>query len=172
MASGNMMAELDAVGSLQTTTLYATRDYVADASTPAGVSACLDYDGSAQDEHAEWQFDLPDTYSGGGFDLIIKYACDGTATGAVQFEVRAIKLVDTSDLDSDLGMDTATATDITDTPTGTANAMMVTAAGSITHANAGSPSAGDRMRVRVTRDYDHAANTDDAQLVAVYVKET
>ena len=47
-----------------------------------------------------------------------------------------------------------------------------TAAGAITHANCGSPAVGDRMRFKIARDHDHAANTDDAQLHGIYVTET
>ena len=65
-----------------------------------------------------------------------------------------------------------TLTDITDTPNGTANVTDITPAGSITHANAGSPSAGDLVRFRVSRDFDHAANADDGQVIAIHVTET
>jgi hypothetical protein len=42
----------------------------------------------------------------------------------------------------------------------------------VTHSNAGSPAAGTLMKIRISRDYDHAANTDDAQFVYALVKET
>jgi hypothetical protein len=172
MASGNTLFALYPKGHSPTVTLGATFDTISDASTPASITEVLDFDGAAQDEHAEWNVTVPSQYAGGGFNVVIKYAMSGTDADAVQFEVRMLKLGDTADLDTDLGMDTQTATDITDTPTGTANAMMVTSAGAVTHSNAGSPSAGDHMRIRITRDYDHASNTDDAQLVAVYITET
>lgn len=172
MASGNTLFFLSAQNSIPTATLYATLDTITELSTPSGLIPVLDYDGSAQDEHAEWLVCVPSYYAGGGFDIIIGYACSGTASGAVQWEVRMLDIVDTNDLDTDLGMDTQTQVDITDTPTGTANAIMVTAAGTLSHANAGSPAAGSLLRIRISRDFDHAANTDDAQFVYAYVTET
>jgi hypothetical protein len=172
MATGNTLWVLTPLNSKPTDTLYATFDTVSDLSTPVSQTPVLDFDGSAQDEHAEWDVTVPSYYSGGGFTFVIKYAGSGTSTGAVQFEVRMLDIVDGDDLDTDLGMDTQTATDITDTPGGTANVFNVTSSGAVTHANAGSPAAGTTVRIRITRDYDHASNTDDAQLAEVYVTET
>jgi len=172
MASGDTLFVLTALSSIPTGTLYATQDVIVDASTPTSVTPCLDYDGSAQDEHAEWMVVVPANYAGGGFTVNIGYAMSGTDADPVQFEVRMLDVVDLDDLDTDLGMDTQTATDITDTPTGTAGALMVTTTGAVTHSNAGSPAAGTLMKIRISRDYDHAANTDDAQFVYALVKET
>ena len=172
LADGSTIATLFPHGSLPTVTLAATLDTISDLSTPLSVTPVLDFDGAAQDEHAEWLIEIPIWYTGGGLTFVIKYAMAGTDADDVQFEVRALYMADTADLDTDLGMDTQTGTDITDTPTGTQNAMMVTASGAVTHANAGSPAAGGLVRIRITRDFDHAANTDDAQLVCVHVTET
>lgn len=171
MASGDTLFQLLPHGSLPSTTVNATLDTISDGSTIVGVVPVLDFDGSAQDEVADWVGIMPSHYDGGGLTFTIYYAPSGTATNAVQFEVRAVKTVDGDTITSeDLGG--ATATDITDTPTGTANQMHVTTTGAITHANAGSPAAGDMMRIRLRRDYDHAANTDDAQVLGVLVTET
>lgn len=172
MASGNTLFYLSPLDSLPTATLYATLDTIADLSTPASLTPVLAFDGSAQNEHAEWLVEVPSYYAGGGFTFVIKYAMAGTDADDVQWECRILDIVDLDDLDTDLGMDTQTNVDITDTPTGTAKAIMITAAGNLSHANAGSPAAGTLIRIRITRDYDHAANTDDAQFVSAYIKET
>jgi hypothetical protein len=171
-AKGRTIATLQPEGSRPTGTLYAQLSAITDGSTPTSITPVLAYDGAAQDEHAEWDVTIPSWYSGNGLTFVVKYAMSGTDADAVQFEVRAKTLADTADLDSNLAIQSQTPTDITDTPTGTQNAMMVTAAGNVTHANAGSPAAGDTVRIRVSRDFDHASNTNDAQLVSVHVTET
>ena len=54
----------------------------------------------------------------------------------------------------------------------TANHVRKTNGVLIKHGDMGSPSAGDMMRLRITRDYDHTSNTDDAQIhhVVLYQK--
>ncbi len=172
MASGDYLFTLLAANSEPPGSLGATRDYIADASTPTVTFPVLDFDGSAQNEHADFLVCVPKQYSGGGFDFIVGYAMDGTGTGAIKFEIRAIDIVDTNVLTSDLGIDTQTAVAITDTPTGTANALMVCAAGSLSHANAGSPAISAWMLIRITRVYNYASNTGDAQFAYAYVTET
>ena len=54
MASGDVIFELLPQESLKHGSLGATRDFVEDASTPTMQIPVLDFDGSAQDEHAWW----------------------------------------------------------------------------------------------------------------------
>jgi hypothetical protein len=171
MASGDTLFTLLPLGSIPTATVYATLDTIADGSTPAGAVPVLDYDGAAANEHADWVEVMPSHYAGGGLTFTIYYAASGTDGSDIQFEVRAVKTVGGDTITTE-NLGGATGTDITDTPNGTANVMDVTPTGAITHANAGEPVAGNVMRIRVTRDFDHAANTDDAQVVAVHVAET
>lgn len=171
MASGDTLFELFPHGSLPTTTVYATLDTISDGSTVVGVIPVLDYAGATADESADWVRMMPSHYAGGGLTFEINYAMDGTVGTAVQFEVRADKMVAT-DVITSQNLGAQTATDITDTPTGTADTVDVTPTGAISHANAGSPAVGDYMRMRVTRDYDHAANADDAQVLSILVMET
>lgn len=173
MASGDTMFVLDPRRSMPTASAFATLDTIAiTGATPDSYIPVLDFDGGAANEHADWFEIVPSNYDGGGFDFVIQYAMDGTVGTAVQFECRMADFVDDDALATAVVIDTQTATDITDTPIATANDLNVTAAGSITHANAGSPSAGAFVQIRITRDYDHAANADDAQLVRVVVTET
>lgn len=175
MASGDTLFVLWARDAVPTATVGAVHAIISDASTPTHGTPVLAYDGGAADEHADWHVVVPDNYSGTtGFTWLVHYTTAGTSTGAVEFEIRALKLTDnSSDLNgADLGIDTQTATTIADTPGGTLGVFNVTTTGTMAKANAGTPSAGDNMIVRVSRDYDHASNTDDAQLICVICKET
>jgi len=134
----------------------------------------LDFIGSggSVDEIAIFGDYWPSYYAGGGADCFVDYSTDGTSQGAVQWEVSIERLQDTDDQDAG-GVDFGTATDITDTPSAaTANILDVTAVGAISHANCGSPAVGNRMRLKIVRDHNHATNTDDAQLHGVLVLET
>ena len=171
MASGDTIFELFPHGSIPTTTVFATLDTLSDSSTVVGQMPVLDYAGATADEHAEWVKMMPSQYAGGGLTFEINYATDGTVTNDVQFEVRAIQMV-AADVVTSQDLQAQTATDITDTPSSTADALEVSPTGAITHANAGSPAVGDYVRLRLSRDYDHAVNADDAQVLSVLVTET
>lgn len=166
MASGDLLFEGEPHGSIPGATT-ATLDTIADAD--GNPIPCLDYAGTTADEWAIWGFVVPSHYAGGGFTFEIDDAMDGTDGSDVQFEVSASKIVAGDALGSE---SFGTATDITDTPNGTANVTDTTPTGAVSHANCGSPAIGDRVRIKVARDYDHAANTDDAQLLSVRVFET
>ena len=166
MASGNVIFTLLPHGSLPTTTAYATLDTLSDASTVVGVIPCLDFKGAANDTHAEWIECVPTQYAAGGINWKVHYAPAGVQTGVVQFEVRAFKLVD-GDTITSLNLQAKTAIDINDTPTGTTNQIHVTTTGTLTDTNMGNPTVGDYVRIRVSRDFDHDAMSDDVQVVAV-----
>ena len=171
MASGDSLFELLPHGSVPTTTVFATLDTLSDSSTVVGVMPVLDFAGATADEHAEWIKMMPSQYAGGGLTFKIHYAMAGTVGTDVQFELRAIQMV-SADTVTAQDLQAQNLTDITDTPNGTANVFDVTATGAISHANAGSPAVGNYVRIRLSRDFDHAANADDAQVFAVYVTET
>ncbi len=168
MASGDTVFVFLPANNVPPSSNFATLDTFAAAT---GLRSVLDFDGVAADETAIFPSVWPSNYAGGGINVIIHYSTDGTDIDAVQFEVSVEVIQDDDDQDAG-GQDFGAATDITDTPAAaTANKSNITAAGAISHANCGSPAVGDRMRLRVTRDFDHAANTDDVQLHAVHVKE-
>jgi hypothetical protein len=132
----------------------------------------VDFDGAA-DEHADFHLTIPSHYSETtGFTFSYKYAMDGTDGDAVELEFRALKIVDQTVLTGDLGIDTQTATTITDDPDATADDLNYSTTGTMAKANFGSAVAGDRIVIRVTRDVSFATNTDDLQLMEVYVTET
>lgn len=167
-ASGDTLFVFVAQSNVPPSTNFATLDTFAAAT---GFRLVLDFDGAAANETAIFASVWPAQYAGGGINVYIHYSTDGTDVDAVQFEVSCEQTEDNVDQDA-AGADFGTATDITDTPaTATANFKNITAAGAISHANCGSPAPGDGFRLKVTRDYDHAANTDDVQLHRVEVQE-
>jgi len=172
MASGDTLFILTPQAYTPPATLYATLDTVADASTPAMSIPVLDFDGSA-DESADWYVTVPSHYAGGGLTFSYAYAMSDTVGTAVEIEFRAFPFADASSiLTADLGMDGRTAVNVADDPSANANEFNITTTGNLSHGNAGSPAVGAFIIIRATRDYDHAANANDLQLLAVHVKET
>ena len=173
MASGDHLFTLLAHGSVPPSSSYATQDVVADASTPPLLIPVLDFDGAA-DEHADWYVVIPSQYaSTTGFTFQYYYATDGADADLVDLEFRVLKIADLDVLTGDLGIDTQTAVSIQDTPPATpTNKLSYSTTGALAKASFGSAVAGDLIVIRCTRDISAATNTDDLQLVAVYVTET
>lgn len=173
MASGDTLFVLDPLGYSPPSANYATMDTISDASTPNLIIPVLDFDG-ATDEHADWFVTVPSHYAGTtGFTFSYKYATDGTDVDIVEIEFRVLTLDDLDTLTGDLGIDTQTAVAVQDTPgAATAHHFNYTTTGALAKANMGTPSAGDRIVIRATRDVSAATNTDDLQLAEIYVTET
>ena len=170
MASGQTIFEFFAQDNQPPATNFATPDTFA---AVTGDRHVLDFAGAGADESAIMQRWWPSHYDGGGIDVIVDFSTDGTVTAAIQFEISIEKIIDTSDQDAGgVDFDQTPVKDITDTPSGTINQNVRTAALSISHGECGSPAVGDRMRIKITRDFDHATNADDVQLQGVYIKET
>lgn len=171
MATGDTLFQFFPQGNQPPAANFATLDTI---TAVTGERHVLDFLGSggAADETAIWEGFWPSHYAGGGVDVILHYSTDGTDVDIVQFEASVEVNQDRDDQDAG-GQDFGTATDISDTPAdATANFTNVTAAAEISHVNCGSPAVGDRMRFKLTRDHDHAANTDDAQLHGVLILES
>jgi len=172
MASGDTLFVLDPLGSVPPSANAATLDWIADASTPNMHIPVLDFDG-ATDEHADWRVTIPEHYSETtGFTFSYKYAMDGTDGDIVEIEFRALHIDDQTVLTGDLGIDTQTATTITDDPDATADDFNYSTTGAMAKANFGSAAPGDYLIIRATRDVSVATNTDDLQLAEIYVTET
>lgn len=172
MASGDTMFVLTPLGALPSGTLYATQDVVVDASTPTGVTPVLDFDPTTQ-EYADWEWTVPSNYDGGGLTLSWKGGTDNTSTGTLEIEIRVVKITDADVLTADQGRDAATEVGISDTPPATPqNKLNYSTTGTLTHANIGSPSPGDKMIVRATRDVGTDTNTGDLQLAEILAVET
>ena len=168
MATGDLLDKLWAWEGYPPSSNPATNDTLAASDGLFRVADFIGSGGSA-DESRFWDWVIPDHYDGGGVDFEVHYFSGGTATGAVEWEGSVGKTVD-GDGASTEGFGTVTS--VADTPTGTGNQMHVTSKGSISHANAGSPAVGDPCRFKLSRDHDHAVNTDDAQLWVVLLYET
>lgn len=172
MASGDTLFVLSPLGSVPPSANNATLDWIADASTPNMHIPVLDFDG-ATNEHADWFVTIPERYSETtGFTFSYKYAMGGTDGDIVEIEFRALHIDDLTVLTGDLGIDTQTATTITDDPSATANDFNYTTTGTMAKANFGSAAPGDFLIIRATRDVSVATNTDDLQLAEIYVTET
>ena len=172
MASGDHLFTLTPQSSVPPSANAATPDWVADASTPNMHIPVLDFDG-ATDEHADWFVTIPEHYSETtGFTYSYKYAMDGTDGDQVELEFRALHIDDLDTLSGDLGLDTQTATTITDDPAATADNFNYSTTGTMAKANFGSAQPGDLLVIRATRDVSVATNTDDLQLAEIYVTET
>ena len=152
-------------------TLYATLDTIADISTPAAAIPVLDFDATTA-EWMYWHVTMPSHYDGGGVTISWKGGTDTANAGTLELEIGAIVIADATTLTGDLGLDTATRVGISDTPAATANQMNQSGTGTLTHANIGSPSAGDRMIWVATRDTATDTNTGDLQLQEILILET
>ena len=172
MASGDTLFILTPQAYTPPAANYATLDTVADGSTPAMSIPVLDFDGSAN-ESADWYVTVPSHYAGGGLTFSYAYAMSSTDGDAVEIEFRAFPFADASSiLTADLGMDGRTAVNVADDPSANANEFNITTTGNLSHSDAGSPAVGAFIIIRATRDFNHAANANDLQLLAVHVKET
>lgn len=167
MASGDLLFVLKTDGATPPDTNPATPDLI---TAITGFRECFDFDG-ATDESMIWEFVWPPWYDGGGVTIKYHYSMDGTSTGGVEIEFSVETTGDLADQDAG-GVDFGTTTPITDTPGGTANQLNITATGTISHANCGSPAVDDGFRLRALRDVSFATNTDDLQLQKIIVKET
>ena len=172
MATTDTLFILEPLAYSPPATLYATLDFIADASTPAANIPVLDFDTTTA-EFAYWHVTVPSHYSDGGFTCSMKCGTDNTDTGTFEIELRAIVIADATILTGDLAIDGATAVAITDTPPATPiNKMNQSATANLSHANAGSPSPGDRMILSAKRDTANDTNTGDLQLQEILVLET
>ena len=172
MAIGDTLWVLNPQNSSPPTTAAATFDEILDASTPFARTVVLDFD-PATNENADWHVTVPSQYSGGGFTVSWKGGTDNTSVGTLELEVRSVNVPDATILTGDLGLDAATEVAITDTPPATPiNRLNYSTTGTLSHANAGSPSVGDRLIIRATRDTATDTNTGDLQLAEILIIET
>ena len=171
MASGDTLFILTPDNSTPPATLYATRDWIADTSTPVANIPVLDFDTTTA-EWAHWFLTMPSHYGGGGLTISWKGGTDNTSVGTFILDMRMVVIADATILTGDLTVDGAH-TSISDTPPTTPiNKMNQSTTGVITHANAGSPSAGDRLIFSAVRDVATDTNTGDLQLLEILILET
>ena len=171
MASGDTLFILTPASMTPPATLFATLDTIADASTPVLNIPVLDFDTTTA-EFADWFVTVPSHYGGGGFTLSWKGGTDADDTGTLILDVLMTVIADATILTGDLGADTGTAAVMSDTPPTTPiNKLNYSGTATITHANAGSPSVGNRMIIRAARDVADN-NGGDLQLAEILILET
>lgn len=171
MAQNDLIFEANSWDSFPVSANAATPDKVYDASTPNIPTPVMRFDGTTN-EHRFFIFQIPPQYDGGGFDIDVKYAQEGTSATGFEFEVRMKQIADLDDLNADLGFDTQTAAVITDTPSTTSLEFNYSAQATLTHGNAGSPTNGQWMGVLVTRDAANDANGNDGLLAGIRILES
>ena len=162
MASGDTLLTITPQASEPTSSNFATLD-------TRNLHPVLDFD-AATNESTVFSFVLPRSYAGGGFTIYLHYAMTSAVTNTIDWDISLEQIGDQQlDIDAD-GFGTATSIDNTTVP-GTSGLVDIVN-GAISHANAGSPTIGDGMRLKVTRDAvaDDAAG--DAELRFVEIKET
>ena len=121
-------------------------------------------------ESAVFSFVLPRSYAGGGFTIYIHYAMASAVTLTIDWDVSLEQIGDQQlDIDAD-GFGTVTSIDNTTVPGTSGNVDIVN--GVISHANAGSPTVGDGMRLKVLRDAVSDDAAGDGELRFVEIKET
>ena len=174
MATTDTLFILIPQGSSPPATLFATLDTITGSTdVPVPLMLVLDFAGADADEHMDWYVTVPSHYAGGGFTFSYKFAMTGTDAQAVEMEFRVRKYVTNSSVISgDIDITGATpALRATASPQAT-NEFTQSDTVALSHSDAGSPAVGDRLIIRVTRDFDHEANADDLQLLEVLVLET
>jgi len=171
LSSGDTLFILTPQGSVGTSANAASLDTIADASTPTTFIPVLDFDATTA-EHRDWHVIVPSQYAGGGFTISWKGGTDNTSVGTFILAIRCINVADATIMTGDLAIDGATATLITDTPPATPiNKLNYSTTGTMTHSNAGSPSAGDYLIFRASRDVSDT-NTGDLQLAEILIIES
>jgi len=172
MATTDTIFVLDPLMAEPPGTLDAKLAFIVDASTPVINIPVLRFDPTTS-WHADWRVTVPSYYGGGGFTISWKGGTDNTSVGTFEIELRVIKIADATILTGDLGIDVATAVALADTPPATPiNKLNYSATGALSHANAGSPSVGDRLIIRATRDVATDTNTGFLQLAEILMLET
>ncbi len=172
MASGDTIFILGPTDSKAPATLFALLDTILDASTPNAVIPVLKFDPTTA-WFMDWFLTVPSYYDGGGFTLSWKGGTDNTSVGTLILDILMTVIADAAIQTGDLGFDTGTGASITDTPPTTPiNKMNQSGTATISHANAGSPSPGDRINVRGARNVATDTNTGFLQLNEILILET
>lgn len=163
MASGNTMAVLLPRANEPPSSNYATFDN-------RNSILVLEFDATTA-ESAIFRGVLPSTYAGGGVTIDLYWMGDTATAFAVVWEASWERGNENNqDFDADNFGTVSTATTTTNGTSGKTAKSTIT----ITHANMGSPSAGDPFRLKIRRLASDAGDTmvGDAQLKEIHVKET
>ena len=163
MASGDTLLTFKPYDNEPTSSNYATLD------TRNG-HPVLDFD-TTTGETAFFSAVLPRNYAAGGITVYVHYAATSAVTGTIGWLIAFERIGDGSqDIDAD-GFATDQTITAATVPATSGNVDIMNVA--ITDgANIDSIAVGEGFRVRVTRDVANDTAADDAELVAVELKET
>lgn len=166
MASGNLLCPFDAAANQPPAANYATPDV-------RNGLLVLDFDPAA-DESAIFVGRLPPNYAGGGLTVKIRWMATSATSGSSRWQAAIERhLRGTDDQDADSFASAQSAGTAAVSPTGTEMETTITFTSG---AQMDSLAAGDRFRLKITRDADGTSGTDDmtgdAELVQVDVLET
>lgn len=174
MASGDSLLIFTAMNNEPTDADYATLDAILTTSTdePDDVVPVLDFDPGATQEYASFAAHMPSQYAGTtGLTVTLIWTSEAT-TGDVKWDVAFKALADTTNLLSSTYAAVQTITTTTDATARDINTSTITFTDG---AQIDSIAAGEYFRMLVTRDSIDAAdtmNSNDAELISVYIKET
>lgn len=163
MASGNTLAVFVPQHGVPPASNYATQDL-------RNVHPCLDFDAAAE-ETISFNGVLPSAYAGGGLTIDLFWGSTSATSGDVVWGAAYEEMdAGNNDLDADAFGAESTGTGTANGTSGKLTKTTIT----ITHANMGSPAAGDPFRLKIARKAADAADTmaGDAELFAVHCKET
>ncbi len=173
MASGDALCVWRATDNEPPDADFATLDTIltASADEPDDVIPVLDFDPGATQEYAAFSAVMPEHYGGGGVTLTLMWSSDAT-TGNVKWDA-AFKsfTVDVDDMDSKAYAAIQTATEATASAAGEIQYTDI----AFTNAQIDGLLKNEYFRLTITRDSADSGdtmNSNDAELIAVYLTET
>ena len=166
MATGDTLGVFTPYQNEPPATIYATLD-------TRNAHPCLDFDGSA-DEEAVFTSILPRHYGGGGLTVYLHVGFTSATTGSAFWQVGIERMDDgTLDLDAD---SIAAFQGAAGNPNATNGVMTLVTVTFTAGAQMDSLAVGEMFRLKVRRDADGTAGTDDvttdAELFGIEIKET
>ena len=174
MASGDALCVWRALDNEPPDDDFATLDAIltASADEPDDTIPVLDFDPGATQEFAAFSAVMPEHYGGGGLTLTLMWSSDAT-TGNVKWDA-ALKsfTVDIDDMDSKAYAAIQTATEVTASAAGE---IQYTDIAFTDGAEMDFVAKNEYFRLTITRDSADGAdtmNSNDAELIAVYLTET
>jgi hypothetical protein len=173
MASGDSLILWRALDNEPPDADFATMDTILTASTdePDDVIPVLDFDPGATNEFAAFSAVLPEHYGNNGITVTLMWTAN-VATGNVKWDVAFKSFTDDADVLTSKAY--ATIQTSTDAAPSVAREVVYTTI-AFTNAQIDGLVAGEYFRLTVERDSADAAdtmNSNDAELIAVYLKET
>jgi hypothetical protein len=173
MASGDSLLSWNALSNEPPDDAIATLDFILTTSTdePDDVVPVLDFDPGATQEYAVFSAHMPAHYDGGGVTLILIWTSEAT-TGNVKWDAAFKRYADSTNLLSKTYATEQTATTTTD---GTARDINTTTITFTNGTQMDSITVEELFHLLVTRDSADSSdtmNSNDAELISVYLKET